>query len=327
MEAVSSPEPKEALYEMWQEAVRNGTIDGVKINPDDLDQTIAALEDAFGETDIENTLISVDQLRKDFTSLSEIIKKAPKDLTLEQLQLLENYPQLFEDLMQGTIGSLDSYFTVFGERIQESIDNQRQAINLSKTALQIELEMGRITQDQFEAEMDLLSVQENSLDVASDILDFSDAEVNALKDQINAYKSAFAEAKKIRDLQKESAEITQKSIDAIRTGATGTIEAEFNRTRLNQEIADANRALQENMLIAQLEAQQKVLEDAQQRKIQKATEDNTTALGKTKQSLDDLAAVMRAIMEGRRSVTIETTAGPVTIDPFEFFNIQSDLNN
>jgi len=165
-----------------------------------------------------------------------------------------------------------------------------------------------------------LEVQENQVAALAQMLNFNSANINAIKSQISSYKSAFAEAKKIRDLQKEVADITQKSINAIRTGATGTIEAEFNRTKLNQEIAAANRQLEESMIVAQLEAQQKVLEDAQQRQIQQATEQNTDATVKNTNATQGLAGVIQAFLTNSNTITIGTGAGATTMSIQEYMD-------
>lgn len=86
-------------------------------------------------------------------------------------------------------------------------------------------------------------------------------------------------------MQQKSAEIARKSLEATRIGAVGSLEAQFNRQQINEEIAMMNKELQDRIMLAQIEAQQKILEDSQQKAIEAATKENTAALDRNTAAL------------------------------------------
>lgn len=112
------------------------------------------------------------------------------------------------------------------------------------------------------------------------------ARYKAQIDLLSAQMKAIKDAKTMRDLQKEAADIAARSITATRVGAVGTLEAQFNQRSLNTEIENMNRTLQDRLMTAQLEAQQKILEDTQQQALISATENLT-------REMVNLADVMR----------------------------------
>ena len=96
-------------------------------------------------------------------------------------------------------------------------------------------------------------------------------------DLIRAQQDAIKNAQTIAQLQEDSANIARRSIEATRIGAVGSVEARFNQQQINSEIAKMNRALQDQLQTAQLEAQQKILEDSQQQALENATVNLTNA--------------------------------------------------
>lgn len=277
---------------------------------------ITGLRNQFSNIDIP--LDRIELITKDFQKLSEILQKSPAALTNEDIDLLSRYDGLLTDYMNGTVKPLSEYFQDITNSVLQTIQYTEEQIRASRTALQIDYEDGRITQETFETEMARLDTLNATNNLAKELLNFNNQDLDAIKAQIDAYKASFDQAKKIHDLQKEAVALTEKSIQAIRTGATGTIEAEFNRAKLNQEIADANRQLEQNLIMAQLEAQQKVLEDAQQRRILEITDENTTATGDNTTAINVLSGIMQAFLNSDNTITIGTGTLAVTMSIEEY---------
>jgi hypothetical protein len=131
-----------------------------------------------------------------------------------------------------------------------------------------------------------LATLEQMLLMEKGITDQIKARYKAQIDLLSAQMQAIKDAKTMRDLQKEASDIAARSITATRVGAVGTLEAQFNQRSLNAEIENMNRTLQDRLMTAQLEAQQKILEDTQQQALITAT-DNLT------REMINLADVMR----------------------------------
>jgi hypothetical protein len=149
------------------------------------------------------------------------------------------------------------------------------------------LKEGKITKEQLEqftvaqanvrAAESQLEILEEISSREADMTEQLKARYKVQLDLLKAQQEAIKDARAIRDLQEQSNDLAVKSLQATRIGATGSLEARFNQQQLNQEIATMNRTLQDQMMTAQLEAQQKILEDSQQKAIEAATVDNTVA--------------------------------------------------
>ncbi len=287
-------------------------MDGMTLDPSTARQITTALENTFA-INLDRDIFSVTQLREDFSKLRDIVQKAPSALSQEDLDILSKYPELFTDYMNGAVGSLGDYLDTAKQSLIDILDNNAKNLKYQQDILEDKRALNEIDEQAYQIQKGQLQTQINTNNALRDMLNFNSANLDAIKAQIDSYKKSFAEAKKMRDLQEESANLTQKSIDAIRRGATGTIEAEFNRTKLNQEIANANRQLEENLIIAQLEAQQKILEDQQQRKIQAATEANTEALNENRAATVTLADVMSSFFNNSGMIRVGTGASAIVM--------------
>jgi hypothetical protein len=316
----TSPEPIEAFRKAYEESIildDAGNIIGANFQGIEIVGQEAANAFLVGfENIITDFNIPADRLQllvQDYEKVSEIIKKNPASLTNEDVAILSRYSGLFQDYMNGTLKPTSEYFADITAEILDGVENTRIQIGEAKRLLGFKLMSGQIDQEAYDQQMEQLEVEEAENNLMAERLNFQNEDLDAIKSQIAAYKESFDQAKKIRDLQKEAVALTEKSIQAVRTGATGTIEAEFNRAKLNQEIADANRQLEQNLIMAQLEAQQKVLEDAQQRRILEITDKNTKATDDNTEATNKLAGVIQEFLSSDNTITLNTATGPVTM--------------
>ena len=321
----TSPEPIEAFRKAYEESIildDAGKIIGANFQGIEIAGKEAANAFLVGfENTITDFNIPADRLQllvQDYEKVSEIIKKNPASLTNEDVDILSRYSGLFQDYMNGTLKPTSEYFADITAEILDGVETTRIQIGEAKRLLGFKLMSGQIDQEAYDQQMEQLEVEEAENNLMAERLNFQNEDLDAIKSQIAAYKASFDQAKKIRDLQKEAVALTEKSIQAVRTGATGTIEAEFNRAKLNQEIADANRQLEQNLIMAQLEAQQKVLEDAQQRRILEITDKNTEATAGNTSAINALGSIMQAFLSSDNTITIGTGAGAVTMSIEEY---------
>ena len=263
-------------------------------------------------------IVDMDGLRKrifdDFADTQRVIELSTKNiatLTADELQFLSSkYPEALTAMRQGLFNA-----EVFAEKARdkrnEDIENTRKAardeyqvrkfqladlLGLSREessanlliAGKQALEDGKITKEQLEqftvaqanvrAAESQLEILEEISSREADMTEQLKARYKVQLDLLKAQQEAIKDARAIRDLQQQSNDLAVKSLQATRIGATGSLEARFNQQQLNQEIATMNRTLQDQMMTAQLEAQQKILEDSQQKAIEAATLDNTVAI-------------------------------------------------
>jgi hypothetical protein len=280
--AVSAAEKAETTTRLLEE-IFSGVVAGVYLTDEQQASLANTLINALGSVDLPGIERRVLSFREDLDQIEQILTKPLDKLTDKDLQLLQRYPEVFDQILDGTF-DINEFRQEGIALLEEEIDLAEELILIAMRNQQTLLERGLIDEDQFEASMGILQTNLNLLDLKRQILRTERVNVDAIKerykmelDLLNAQKQAIQDARSMRDLQKESADIARKSIEATRVGALTTIEAQFNRQQLNAEIAEANRTLQDNIMLAQLEAQQKILEDSQQKAIEAATRENTIA--------------------------------------------------
>jgi DNA-binding protein len=128
IKAATSDNSQAALYDLWQQATRTGIINGISLKPNEAIPLVTAIENAFSDVDLSPVTIEVEQLVKDFAKISEIVKKAPSQLSTEELQMLTQYPELFEDYMNGSLGSLNDYFATAKEGILDTLNEFKDSL-------------------------------------------------------------------------------------------------------------------------------------------------------------------------------------------------------
>jgi hypothetical protein len=262
----------------------SGVVDGVVLNPDQQNELAVSLVDLLGSVDLDAITREVNSFRTDMDQIEQLITKPIDKFTTQDQELLSQYPEIFDDLLQGTL-DLNKYREEGVAALEAQIDRDTERLNTAIDLKILQFEQGLISQEELERSVDLLSNGLNRLELNRRMLRTEKINIEAIKekykmelDSLAAQKQAMSDAKKMRDLQKESADIARQSIESTRMGALGTIEAQFNRQQLNTEIAEANKVLQDNIMTAQLEAQQKILQDSQQKAIEDATRKNTEAM-------------------------------------------------
>jgi hypothetical protein len=278
-----SAEQKAAVTEELLSQIYSGTIAGVRINPEQQATLANSLINALGMVDLPAIERSVLGFLADTESIEDILSKPVDRLTQKDLALLANYPDALDQILSGTF-DINKFREEGIAAIEKDIQTQEDQLRVSMRNKQTQFERGEITQEEFEASMAIYQTNLNLLNLNRQQLRVERANIDLIRERyrmeldiLNAQRKAIEDAKKMRDLQKESADIARRSIEATRTGALTTVEAQFNRQQLNAEIAEANRTLQDNIMMAQLEAQQKILEDSQQKAIEAATNANTIA--------------------------------------------------
>jgi hypothetical protein len=272
--------------------IYSGVIAGVVLDPTTQQTLAASVINAAGSVDFDKMERSVSNFRSDMDSIEAIMTKPITQLNEKDIDLLEQYPDIYDDLLAGSL-DLNKYREEGTQNLLDELDAAQTLLNIEASNLAQQLELGLIRQDQYDEGIRIVETQSNSLELLRQQVTANKINVESLKEQyklainsINAQKKAISDAKAMRDLQKESAEIASKTIAASRVGAVGTIEASFNRQQLNQEIAEANKILEDSIVMAQLEAQQQILEDSQQRAIEQATKENTIATRQSTLSTD-----------------------------------------
>jgi TP901 family phage tail tape measure protein len=278
-----SAEEKASVAEALLQEIYSGVVNGVRLNPEQQASLANVVINALGAVDMAGIQRNVLNFMEDLGKIEEILTKPLDRMTAADLAVLQQYPGVLDQVLAGTF-DINEFRQQGIAALEKDIDLAEEQLRLALANKQTLRETGQITEQEFEESANILNTNLNLLTVKRQMLRAERINVDAIRqrykmelDLLNAQRKAIEDAKKMRDLQKDSADIARRSIDATRTGALSTIEAQFNRQQLNAEIADANKALQDNIMMAQLEAQQKILEDSQQKAIEAATEANTIA--------------------------------------------------
>ena len=278
----------------------------------------------------------------------ELSTKNIAELTEDELDFLgSKYPEALVAMRQGLFDA-EEFAEAAREKRNEDINNTREAaqdeyrtrkfeladlLGLSRDMASDELAAaaerayaeGKITEEQLRqfvvAQQNLLNT-EAQLEVLEEVSNREADMTEQLKarykvqlDLLKAQQDAIKDARTIRDLQQQSNDLAIKSLQATRVGATGSLEARFNQQQLNQEIATMNRTLQDQMMTAQLEAQQKILEDSQQEAIEAATLDNTVATRENTGTQKDLIEKIDEDIETRLRLDREAREARRTSNP------------
>jgi hypothetical protein len=278
-----SAENKAAATRTLLAEIFSGVVSGIVLTPEQQNALAISVVNALGAVDVDAIGRRVDTFRSDMDKIEEIITKPIDKFTTQDKELLAQYPEIFDKLLQGSL-DLNAEREKGVALIEQEIAEAEEQLNIAVDLKIEQFEKGIITREELESSVLLLRTNMNRLALDRQMLRTAKINVEAIKekykielDSLTAQKKAMDDAKRMRDLQKESADIARQSIEATRTGALGTIEAQFNRQQLNTQIAEANKVLQDNIMTAQLEAQQKILEDSQQKAIEAATVANTQA--------------------------------------------------
>ena len=292
-----------------------------------------------------------DEMIADTNKVIELAAKSPADLTAEDIEFLRKEENKTAFLQMQT-GDFDPN-TFRAERqaevikmLNETAEASQELYNFEKNqladllgisremndedmqaAVELAFEEGRI--DEIKRNRFFHSLEEHQLNLLDlDLAKQRLAQNKAMTDEIKArYKvqtdllksqmDSIKDAEKIRNLQEQSADVARRSMDATRIGAVGSMEAKFNQQQINQEVAKMNRALQDQMQTAQLEAQQKILEDSQQKAIEAATGKLTVATTElTTATLENTAAIRDD--QQREEESRNTPPPPPTFAPTPF---------
>ena len=242
----------------------------------------------------------------DFRTVAELAGKSINEYTQKDLELLAKYPDALDDIKNGQF-DVNAFKEKESKLILENLADQKLVADLNRQAdieaINLQERLGQITREQaaerraeaeslFEAQINEIGVLEEVLSTQSEITEKVEDRYKAQLESIKSQKEAVKQAQDIRKLQEESADIARRSLEATRVGAVGTLEARFNQQQLSQEISAMNRQMQDQIMLAQLEAQQKVLEDSQQQAIQAATEANTSATEQNTVAVERLSETM-----------------------------------
>lgn len=312
-------------------AVFRGAVGGVVIPEEERVRVANSILSMIPSIDTDVLRTSVFGFADDFASISELAGKSITEFTQKDLELLAKYPGVLQDIQSGQF-DINAFKEKENEIILQNIEDQKEAAivndNAAMRAIQLQYDLGQLTREQrdaamadqedlFRAQMTELGVLEEILSTQSDITEESKDRYKAQLDALNAQKESINKAKEMRELQQQSADIARKSLEATRIGATGTIEAQFNQQQLNQEIAAMNRQLQDQMMLAQIEAQQKILEDSQQKAIQEATQANTSATVDNTEAVNSLAEVMATGIDPTLTANMRSAVTGVIRQPFD----------
>lgn len=287
---LSSGEIEDTAAEAINKVFR-GAVGGIVIPESERVAVANAILSMIPTIDSDAMRTSVFGFVDDFKSISELAGKSINEFTKKDLELLAKYPDALNDIKNGQF-DINAFKAQESDIILENLERQREVATLNRQtdieAINLQRRLGEITRQQaaeriaavenlFNAQINEIEILEEVLAVQATITDTVADRYKAQLDAIKAQKDAIKQAQDIRKLQEDSANIARRSLEATRVGAVGTLEARFNQQQLGQEIAAMNRQMQDQIMLAQLEAQQKVLEDSQQQAIQAATEANTTA--------------------------------------------------
>lgn len=312
-------------------AVFRGAVGGVVIPEEERVRVANSILSMIPSIDTDVLRTSVFGFADDFASISELAGKSITEFTQKDLELLAKYPGVLQDIQSGQF-DINAFKEKENEIILQNIEDQKEAAivndNAAMRAIQLQYDLGQLTREQrdaamadqedlFRAQMTELGVLEEILSTQSDITEESKDRYKAQLDALNAQKESINKAKEMRELQQQSADIARKSLEATRIGATGTIEAQFNQQQLNQEIAAMNRQLQDQMMLAQIEAQQKILEDSQQKAIQEATQANTSATVDNTEAVNNLAEAMATGIDPTLTTNMRSAVTGVIRQPFD----------
>lgn len=285
-----------------------GALGGVTIPEEERTRLANAVLGMLPSFDAATLRTSIFGFADEFSSIAALAGKSINEFTQKDLELLAKYPDALTAIKNGQF-DINEFKAKESEILLENLDAQRQAAIVSdeaaRSAIYLARELGDISKSQarsaladqqalFEAELAELDILEEILTTDKALEESAKDRYKTQLDSLKSQKEAITAAQKIRDLQKDSAEIARTSLEATRIGAVGTLEAQFNQQQLNQEIAAMNQQLQDQIMLAQIEAQQKILEDSQQQAIQAATEANTTATEENTQKLTDLEQALIA---------------------------------
>jgi hypothetical protein len=308
-----SVEDKAAVAEALLQEIYSGVVNGVRVDPKQQASLANIVINALGAVDMAGIQRSVFSFMEDLDKIEDILTKPLDRMTAADLAVLEQYPGVLDQILAGNF-DINQFRQEGIAKLEKDLDLAEEQLRLALANKQALFETGQIKEDEFEESTNILNTNLNLLDVKRQMLRAERINVDAIKerykmelDLLNAQRKAIEDAKKMRDLQKESADIARRSIDATRTGALSTIEAQFNRQQLNTEIAEANKALQDNIMMAQLEAQQKILEDSQQKAIEAATNANTIA------TRENTTAVQSFVSKAEQIAGAMTTAASVIV--------------
>lgn len=312
-------------------AVFRGAVGGVVIPEEERVRVANSILSMIPSIDTDVLRTSVFGFADDFAAISELAGKSITEFTQKDLELLAKYPGVLQDIQSGQF-DINAFKEKENEIILQNIEDQKEAAvvndNAAMRAIQLQYELGQLTKEQrdaamadqedlFQAQMTELGVLEEILSTQSEITEEQKDRYKSQLDALNAQKESINKAKEIRELQQQSADIARRSLEATRIGATGTIEAQFNQQQLNQEIAAMNRQLQDQMMLAQIEAQQKILEDSQQKAIQEATQANTTATVDNTEAVNNLAEVMATGVDPTLTANMRSAVTGVIQQPFD----------
>lgn len=303
------------------EEIARGSIDGVELGFEEQQELLSSIFNFLDSKTIEEITQSTYAFLDDIRKLGEIAQKRGS-YTADDLNLLRKYPGVMQQIAAGEFDILafkeeqleNTKNTIVAEKNRSvvALSTQAHLLNMQLLSNKLTEEQRKSTQAQLDALKGQIAETAAYYDLLLDVVEASDddAFLNSQKELLNIQKQSIERARQLRDLQKEAAESVSKAIQATRVGAVGTIEAQFNQAQLNKEIAEANRRLEEEIILAQIEAQQKILEDSQQKAILEATGDNTTATNTNSDRLRVLTDAVNKILgpSGRRQI-LSTNSG------------------
>lgn len=273
----------------------SGAIGGVEISPEDQLALSNTLIDSLPQLDQDTLNNTIFGTVEDIGKIGDISGKSLTELTAKDLELLQKYPGVLGQIRNGTfdIGEFRKQQTAsLLEQIQEEIrlagvrleQQELETRNILASSEYTEEEKQKavealaLAKETYNTEVDYLYTLEAVAAKQEEITDSIKEQYKVQLDLLKGRKDSIAQAKQLAALQKESAEIARKSLESTRIGAVGSLEAQFNSQQLNEEIARMNKELQDRIMLAQIEAQQKILEDSQQKAIEQATRENTEAI-------------------------------------------------
>lgn len=332
------------MSEVVADLVRDG-FEGVDLSGIDLAGSL------LNTVDINSVRTLADELIADTNRVIELAAKSPAELTAADIEFLrkeENQtaflqmgagtfdPNAFRaerqaegmEMLNETAAASEEMYLAEKFRMADLLGISRETSDEEIAAAVVLAEQeGRITEVQknrFEFSLREHQLNLQDLDLAKQRLAQNKAMTDEIKarykvqiDLLKSQMDSIKDAEKIRNLQEQSADVARRSMEATRIGAVGSMEAKFNQQQINQEVAKMNRALQDQMQTAQLEAQQKILEDSQQKAIEAATNKLTIATVELTEEMRESNDLNR---ESREAETLDrnTPPPPPTFTPTPF---------
>jgi hypothetical protein len=307
-----------AAAEQLGSEIARGTLDGIEIDPESREALMSSIFNFLDQEALDAIAESTFGRLDDMERITDISQKNGQ-YTKEDLDFLRQYPGVLTDIANGEFDINEFKKQQTEEALQQLKLERARFLQLNGTRIRL-LENRLATEELDERQIQSIENQiAGYKELAEDTMSYYDLMEDAVnssgtndfldaqKQILDLQKTSIERARALRDLQKEAAEVVSKSIQATRIGAVGSIEAQFNQSQLNQEIAAANRRLEEEIMMAQIEAQQKILEDAQQKQILEATADNTDATNTNSDRLRILTdAVNRVLTPTSRLLPINT---------------------